>query len=189
MSNDAATPDAGTPDVCAIYVSDADLKAPVVSFASDVLPLFSASCGLSQVCHRSVSPGATIARWGAPLVYLGCVANGNGACDDPNPGPDVYRALVGMPNGGPAAGPQAPVEILSMPFVTRGDPSKSFLMHKIDGDLCILQGCLPNNTLDLAVQDVTSNGCGVVQPFLFTPLDDTARDLVRRWIAQGAENN
>jgi hypothetical protein len=194
-ADDAGAFDAAMADVCAAYASSADLSAPVVSFASDVLPLFSRSCGLSIQCHRSLDPQQSTGEWGAPLVYLGCVDSPSTVtfpCDDPNPGPDVYRALVGLRDGGLEAGPAVPVEIASMPFVTPGEPSKSYLMHKLDGDVCILQGCIPNNPLVLGTAGmvgVMSSWCGQQEPFLQGPLDEATRDLVRRWIAQGAKNN
>lgn len=80
-----------------------------------------------------------------------------------------------------------------MPYVTRGDPSKSYLMHKLDGDLCVLKGCIPDNPLVLGTYAMFVSPppwCGGLEPYQAGgPLDDTSRDLVRRWIAQGAKNN
>jgi hypothetical protein len=187
----APTEDSGVDDAaCAAYASDADLARPVVSFAADLLPLFLQSCGLSASCHSHDDFVAPSPRpWGAPLVYLGCVRNDPTAlpCDTPNSGPDVYRALVGLPDGGPEAGPEQPVEIASMPFVTPGNPARSYLMHKLDGDLCTLS-CIPANPLIVGVEGMAP-WCGGQEPYHEGPLSQPSRDLVRRWIAQGARNN
>jgi hypothetical protein len=182
---DAGLADVGLADICAPYVSSADLAKPSVSFAQDVVPLLSYQCGLSPCHGHDNRIGSFPSNWGAPLVYLGCAGP---ECDNPAPGPDVYIALVGLSDAGPEAGPQPPVEIRSMPFVTPGSPAKSYLMHKLDGDLCTLQGCIPNNAL-VSGAEMGPPWCGGQEPYFAGPLDETSRDLVRRWIAQGARNN
>ena len=68
-------------------------------------------------------------------------------------------------------------QLTTMPFVTPGNPRESYLMRKMDGSQCALdaqcvggscQGSMPKN------QDV---------------LEVASRDIVRRWIAQGAKND
>ncbi len=78
----------------------------------------------------------------------------------------VHKQLVGVRGD----------EISSMPFVTAGDPALSFLMHKMDGDQATLTGCTPA-------------GCQATMPQGDTPLPAEKRDIVRRWIAQGAQDN
>ncbi|CAN5556635.1 hypothetical protein BH11MYX1_BH11MYX1_05010 [soil metagenome] len=79
---------------------------------------------------------------------------------------DMYTNLVG-----PMAG-----ELSTMPLVMAGHPEESYLMHKLDSDQCTL-----------AMQCVNGN-CESAMP-LNNPLAAAARDTVRRWIAQGAQNN
>ncbi len=201
-----------SPAPCVPYVSDAGLTSPTVSFADDVLPLFERQCGLSSSCHYD--PGQnTIDTLG---IFLGCDITfdaGAGSvnnCAVSNPGPIVYQDLVGTPDGGPAL---TPLEISDMPFVTPGDPSKSYIMHKIDGDTCTLTaGCVMNNKAIVDAQNAPGllganfppNWCGQQMPFNQEPVLPGAvcggstdckdpstftRDTVRAWIAQGALNN
>jgi len=51
------------------------------------------------------------------------------------------------------------------PLVMPGHPAESYLMHKLDAYQCTLASPLNN------------------------PLDADARDTIRRWIVQGAQNN
>jgi hypothetical protein len=69
----------------------------------------------------------------------------------------------------------------SMQLVKPGDPANSFLMLKIDGCLSGLTGCTPLE------QDV--GPCGDSMPSGSELLSAEERDLFRRWIAQGAQNN
>ncbi len=69
----------------------------------------------------------------------------------------------------------------SMPVVTKGDPTKSFLMYKMDGNL---------NGLTAQCAKGEAQSCGVLMPQTSTdPLSQTIRDTVRAWITQGAKNN
>ncbi|MCA9586684.1 MAG: hypothetical protein KC657_15120 [Myxococcales bacterium] len=79
-----------------------------------------------------------------------------------NPG-DMYAALTG-----PAT------STLSMNVATPGDPAKSFVMHKLDGDQCTVT-CV-------------KGGCGDRMP-PDGQLPVETRDVIRRWIAQGAKND
>jgi hypothetical protein len=64
-----------------------------------------------------------------------------------------------------------------MPYVTPGKPEESYLMHKLDGDQCYFDDqCLGHR-------------CQASMPNLGTSLPVGTRDIVRRWIAQGAMNN
>jgi len=62
----------------------------------------------------------------------------------------------------------------TMPLVTPGDPAKSFLMHKLDGDQCLF---------DSACKD---GDCRSRMPLANPPLPGPVCDVVRRWIVQGA---
>jgi hypothetical protein len=126
-----------------------------------------------------------------------CLATGD-------PTAQVYAGLVG-------ASANKPIETTCMPFVTPNDPTKSYLMHKLDGDECNLGAscCVPNNVAVTMAEGVagtvTGTGwCGTFMPYQVSLLpagpacggttDCTvpttfARDTVRAWIAQGAINN
>ena len=71
-----------------------------------------------------------------------------------------------------------PVIEAGMPLITPGDASQSFLMHKADGTL---------ECADLAC--AAGGDCGAPMPYLkaLIPLDE--RNVIRRWIAQGAQLN
>lgn len=116
-----------------------------VSLRSDVIPIFQASCATAGTCH------------GAPSgieIYLAV---------DASKASDLRKRTVGV----------ASEELSSMPYVTAGDPTRSYLMHKLDGD----QGTL---------QCTGSIGCGDQMPREAPPLDGASRDRIRAWIAQGA---
>jgi len=79
----------------------------------------------------------------------------------------VHTAIVGIRGD----------QLQTMPFVTAGNPRESYLMRKMDGSQCALdaqcaggscQGGMPKNQPTLEVE---------------------TRDVVRRWIAQGAKND
>jgi hypothetical protein len=174
------------------YASTADLTSPTVSFKNDVAPILSFSCGISTSCHGGDPRQDVMVRG----LFLGCTASQveGGTCNATGDVPTlVYQGLVGIGD----AGPDKPLEITSMPFVTASDPSKSFLMHKLDNDLCNLQGCVMNNTAVNQAMDVPgsagpnypSNWCGVYMPYQVSVLEAQRRDVIRRWIAQGAMNN
>jgi hypothetical protein len=68
-------------------------------------------------------------------------------------------------------------ELPAMNFITPSDPSQSYLMHKIDGD---------NGVYDSMCTDGT---CQATMPQGSDLLPVPQRDILRRWIAQGAQNN
>jgi hypothetical protein len=194
-SNDAGASGGGDDGGCG-YTSSASLTSPTVSFKNDVAPIFSFSCAISSSCHGG-DPTQDISTRG---LFLGCSAQSldAGSCYALNLDPaaladEVYQGLVGAGD----AGPNKPIETSSMPFVTAGDPSKSYLMHKLDNDLCNIQDCVMNNTAVAQAMDTPgtagtnypSNWCGVFMPYQVSVLEPSKRDTVRRWIAQGAMNN
>ena len=172
-AGDAGDAAGGADGGCVAYESDADLTSPQVSFNNDVLPLLEANCGIGSTCHGG-NAATAIAQRG---VFLGCVPNG-GTCDGGDPAPLVYAGLIG-----PDA--SQPEEESCMPFVAPGNPSGSYLMHKVDDDLCTVHCCIATNA---AAQSVSGTGCGSIMPYLGTILSADQRDTLRRWIAQGAMN-
>lgn len=80
---------------------------------------------------------------------------------------DMHAALVGAPS------PELP----TMALVKAGDPKSSYLMRKLDGDSCLLTA------------DCKDHDCGEAMPRTGDLLPASARDVVRRWIAQGAKDD
>lgn len=64
----------------------------------------------------------------------------------------------------------------TIPYVTPGEPTESYLMHKLDG----------SQTIDPAVGGCDCNGGGSTMPLGATQLDLEVRNRVRTWIEQGA---
>ena len=144
----------GGGDKCKAYVvpSGTDLTSPVVSFKNDVLPIVTFSCTFSA-CHGTlmgVNNG----------VYLG---------ERPPAMTNASTVVMGLlkPSG----------QLMAMPLVTASDPTRSYLMHKLDGDHC---------TLD---KMCAGGSCGTSMPNGSPLLEIAKRDTVRRWIAQGAKDN
>jgi hypothetical protein len=161
---------------CTPYESDADLTTPTVSFESDVLPVFETNCGLGNACHGG-DPATAISLRG---VFLGCAPDASASCKvTGDPGPQVYAGLVG-----PDA--STPLEESCLPFVKVGNSTQSYLMNKVDDDLCAVPCCTTTNAAAAAVSET---GCGSVMPYLGMVLPSTARDTIRRWIDQGANAN
>ncbi len=141
-----------------------DLTTPTVSFAQDVQPLFNKSCSLSTpgTCH-ALQPSGNSTPY---LIFLG----------SPDGGIDGEAVLPGIVGKKAAEDPD-------MDIIAAGDPEHSYLMHKLDYDEC-----------QFATEcDSTKNpiftGCGQGMPYLSGIIDPTTRDNIRRWIAQGAQNN
>jgi hypothetical protein len=139
---------------CETYVVPAgtDLTKPTVSFEKDVLPIFVQSCAFTS-CHGATSG----ANNGVTL----------GSKTQPNDASALRGNIVGV---------KAP-ELPTMNFATPGDPSQSYLMHKLDGDQCKLDA------------QCTKASCQSSMPQGGDVLPVATRDVVRRWIAQGALAN
>lgn len=145
------------------YVSCANLTSPPVSYAASVQPVFNASCAIAgATCHGDPNTNAMATG----QVYLGNEAGGADAGL-------VLMGLVGKPS---AEDPQ-------MDLVAPGDPAHSFLMHKLDGDQCIYAAQCN------ATKNPVFTNCGLQQPYNSGVLDLATRDAIRRWIAQGAQND
>ena len=149
----------GSAAACFDY-SSIDLTTPTVSFKTDVLPVFQRSCGLTTGCHGDpLSPNENRPYLGPKMTVT--------ATDE-----DIAAIRADIVD-------QLSYFESSMRIVTSGDPAKSFLMHKMD--------------FTLKCEDLTcaaNKDCGVAMPQgNDEPLAADERDLVRRWIAQGALDN
>jgi len=79
----------------------------------------------------------------------------------------VYQAIVDVRSS----------ELPTMSYVKAGEPRESFLLRKMDGSQCALSS------------ECTGNDCGQSMPRNDETLPIEKRDVVRRWIAQGAKND
>ncbi len=68
-------------------------------------------------------------------------------------------------------------ELPTMPFVNPGKPQESYLMRKMDGSQCGLNA------------QCSGGSCQDSMPKGDVTLEVERRDIVRRWIAQGAKND
>jgi hypothetical protein len=148
-----------------------------VSFQSDLLPGFERACGLSSSCHQEAVSDPTTQR-----VFLGCNVAANPNCSVNAPGPMVYQGLMNASQEDP-----------TMPYVTPRDPTKSYLLYKLDGNLSGLESqCRPVN-MDPILQNAPGEPqppqpCGAPMPLGLATATDLANQ-VRAWIAGGAQNN
>ncbi len=149
---------------CPVDVAGMDLTTPKVGFTSQVLPLFRRSCGLSSTCHGSPTSSASD-------LYLGPKQSDTTTAIDPA---KLVAGLLNVPSK------TAP----SLALVKPSDPAQSFLMLKVDG-------CQNAAGLACTPQPKAKSGtpCGDRMPQSSGVLCHEDRDLVRRWIAQGAPSN
>ncbi len=156
-----------TPGSTAPYVpcvTGAALQSPAVSFSKDVQPIFERSCAVSGSCHQPPANSSV-----ASLVL--------GMPDGSLSAATVLAAIVNKPAA----------EQPEMAIVTAGDPTNSYLMHKLDGDRC--QFASKCNAAASAAANTLFGDCGVQMPFNAGVLAQGERDQIRRWIAQGAQAN
>ena len=133
--------------------------APAVTFKADVLPILRNSCGLSSSCHTNENGPGG-------QHYLGPKKS------DPDPTPEQIAKIFEQSVG------KAPVLKAGMNIITPGAPEQSFFMYKLDGIKCATLDCAANGS------------CGALMPLGATePMRAIERDILRRWIAQGAKND
>jgi len=133
------------------------------------------SCVDSTASAEPSKAPASFSKDVVPLFQKSCAfSTCHGATTGPangvflgNDAARVHAGIVGVKSG----------ELASMNFVTPGDPTQSYLMRKMDGSQC---------TLDAQCKGGTCNGS---MPKNDVTLPAETRDIVRRWIAQGAKND
>jgi hypothetical protein len=113
-----------------------------VTFAADVQPIFSSSCA-SSGCHGSPSSSANPA--GKPMVLESGQA---------------YDNIVGV----------ASAQLPSMPRIMPGDPTRSYLIRKLEGT------------------HVQAGGSGSRMP-IGNPLPPSTIAILRQWVSEGALRN
>jgi hypothetical protein len=139
---------------CSTYAVPAgtDLTTPAVTFKADIVGnVFLNHCSFSG-CHGD-----------SQILFLGFPK----ASTQVTNAAEVYANIVGVPAN----------ELVTMPYVKAGDPASSYVMHKVDGDVCTL------------AKQCKNQDCGSSMPQNNELLDVATRDLLRRWIAQGAKND
>jgi hypothetical protein len=126
-----------------------------VSFAGDLVPFFAVTCAFYG-CHNEKSRLAGL--------FLGL--NFNDGTQDPAMQREIWDSLL------------ATATTTDMPRVTPFEPSRSFLMLKV-------QGC--QNAVGLTCHDTTEGApCGMRMPAASDPLPAGRRSMLARWIAEGA---
>ncbi len=144
--------------------------APTVSFTADVLPIFADGCAFCD-CH---------ARFAAPTqgLYLGPAEQPCDPGDPKRPVDESTRKRIVE-----QFLTQASRTVTGLARVKPGAPQESLLLHKLDGthaDGCY-QGIPTLESLSCRAGD-----CGERMPRGRDPLPAESRDVLRRWIAQGA---
>jgi hypothetical protein len=149
--------------------------AATVSFATTIQPILRVGCGTGgNTCHGQYPGSASAAN-----EYLAePTANDDGNGD----AGAILSGIVGV----------KAIEAPSLDIVKAGDPEDSYLMHKIDGDMCALMSpaneCAAIAGLQLPNATITAP-CGVPMPQNSQPLTVEQRTEIWNWIAQGANNN
>jgi hypothetical protein len=178
---------------CPFDYASFDGTAPV-SFETDVFPIFRRSCGLSgTVCHGTKTKPDGELYMGPRLTCgeqpesdcdstSGCTWNPTaGACENELPTDLAARKDIIHKYRGPPS--------KTAPAVNRvkpNEPENSFLMMKIDRCHCTAISGLTCEQLKGADSD---EPCGDNMPQDGSRLDAAERDIIRRWISQGAQNN
>jgi len=128
-----------------------------VSFADDVVPIFEQSCGLTTTCHGDESNPTDTLGF---RPYLASITPGT---------TDIDLTIASNVD-------KASTQAEGMPIIKSGQPENSYLMHKMDGthDTCSVVRCVDDD-------------CKSVMPQNGTPIAASSRDIVRRWILQGAK--
>jgi hypothetical protein len=160
------------------FLAAAGILASTIAFA---VPL--GGCPDDEVCRDYVPPGSfdaqnpkvSFSRDVMPIFSQSCAftachgsisGNPNGVFLGGNDPQKVHRAIVDVRSG----------RLNTMSFVEPGEPRESFLLRKIDGSHCVIPEC-------------ASTDCGKAMPRSDDKLPLETRDVVRRWIAQGAKND
>jgi hypothetical protein len=131
-----------------------------VSFHSDVIPIFQQKCAIGSSCHGDQSESPGGLQLGSGVKVLSAG--------------DILAELVGV----------KAAEDPAMALVAPGSPEISFVMHKLDGDEATFAS-------DCAASPYNQEypRCGMPMPLSASEMPAGTRDVIRRWIAEGAINN
>jgi hypothetical protein len=148
-----------------------------VSFKTDLIPKFVSACGLASICHQDEVTDPKTQK-----VFMGCMMAATNSCPfatAADAAPTVYMGIVNKTSQ----------EEATMAYIKPSDPDNSYLLHKIDGTQGTLM-CVP-----VSMDPIVANAgggrppCGQPMPDGSPMAEPILRDLVRRWIAEGAQNN
>jgi hypothetical protein len=164
-----------------------DTTSPTVSFKTDVVPIFAGSCAISSACHTcaTAGPGCTAPGY---FPFLGVSSAAGNTPVTTAQIAAIIAATVGQPaqlqssaiDGTMVGNP-------SMSIVEAGDPSKSFMTYKFDGEFPAAPTNADVNCSTLACTKTMN--CGEAMPQGGPAISEDDRNTIRRWIAQGAKNN
>jgi hypothetical protein len=170
----------GNPD-CFDY-STFNGASPAVSFKADVVPIFAQSCAVSVACHGCNAVGCKV---GGFTPFLGPTAGA--------PSTAQIAAIIASTVGQPAVLQISTLDQTTMvgnpdmSIVKAGDPAHSFMTYKLDGNFPTAPTMDDVNCPELTCAGTMT--CGLAEPSAGSQLPAAQRDVIRRWIAQGAQNN
>ncbi len=140
-----------------------DGQNPAVSFRNDVLPIQRRACAFSS-CHGKIV-GSKVEMYLGPNI------------SEPDPDDTTIADIIATMKEASKTAP-------AMARVTPSDPQNSFLMLKLDA--CQGEAGL---TCEVQAGALSDNPCGDTMPRSGEQLSRAERDIYRRWIAQGAQDN
>ena len=148
------------------------------SLATDVMPIFQVSCNLSGSCHSN-----RVATPAGEGLVLGPPAEDD--MDMPiTPTQEEIDEVHGIIVNGSSVRS-------TMPVVTPGDLETSWMMVKLEYPDMNTWGDPGVEVCEAAFTacDSTSKGCGIGMPWNSPQLEPPRLDIIRAWIADGAQNN
>lgn len=173
-----SVPEAGSVSCDQVDYASFDGQNPAVSFRNDVLPIQRRACAFSSCHGKLVGSKASL--------YLG--PNIADTAPDDAAIADIITNMKDPAKTAPWLARVAP-----------GDPEHSFLMMKLDacqdgapaGDAGASDASPSDGGTTCEVQSgaLSNNPCGDTMPRSGEQLSRTERDVFRRWIAQGAQDN
>jgi hypothetical protein len=143
-----------------------------LSFKNDIMPIFRSNCAKPGACHNDTSTYSKMAAGGG-RPYLGTAIDGGAETT-----PDIAMVYAGLMK------PSLEYTTPSINYITPCDPTKSFIMLKMDPSFSTIDAshCAHGDFAGI---------CGLPMPSDLTTgsLPQATRDMVRNWISQGAMNN
>ncbi len=152
---------------------------PMMSFASDIMPIFQTSCAKPLVCHNDPTTAVRGGNGGGGRPYLGLGVDAGAPTMT-----DIMKVYLGLTSDTPP-NHSTSWELLKptpMKYIAPSDPAHSYLMIKMDGmQMQTMYDCSTGDYVGM---------CGLYMPSDANgPLDQATRDKVRNWISQGAKAN
>jgi hypothetical protein len=152
----------------------------MVSFATDVMPIFQTSCAKPGACHNDPTTAVKGGGGAGGRPYLGLGVDAGAPTMT-----DIMKVYMGLTTDGTSPNHSTSWELLKpmpMKYIAPGDPAHSYLMIKMDGSQL-------QPMYDCSTGDYGSCGLPMPSDSPTGPLDQATRDKVRNWISQGANAN